>query len=320
MSWVWDNSPVKGGELLLLLAIADHADDLGGNAWPSIDRLTTRTRVDRRTVQRILRSLERKGLIVIERGRGPGGTNRYTVTFTSVPTDAELPLPSGIRERHREPTAASVDTRVDSPVDDPAKSVDNGAAKCRPGEMPPAGRMPPRGRHEGATGAAPLPPEPSLTVHEQSARAPASGIRGRSGSPATDTTGSSQDDSDAWQAGVRTEPVLADLGLAFDLVPETRHQLDELIARALRAGCPPDDIRQALVTPASDTADLVVVLRSRLRSLLNQTAGDAERPRGKRGATPPRPPWCGTCDERTRHRENASGAPYRCPRCHPLSR
>lgn len=31
-----------------------------------------------------------------------------------------------------------------------------------------------------------------------------------------------------------------------------------------------------------------------------------------------RPPWCGDCDEGTRHREALDGRPYRCPACHPL--
>jgi hypothetical protein len=31
------------------------------------------------------------------------------------------------------------------------------------------------------------------------------------------------------------------------------------------------------------------------------------------------PPWCGKCDQRTRHREDDEGRPYRCPGCHPLA-
>lgn len=36
MTWVWDQSTTAGNERLVLLAIADTADDHGGNAWPSI--------------------------------------------------------------------------------------------------------------------------------------------------------------------------------------------------------------------------------------------------------------------------------------------
>jgi hypothetical protein len=38
-----------------------------------------------------------------------------------------------------------------------------------------------------------------------------------------------------------------------------------------------------------------------------------------RTAKPPRPPWCGGCDERTRLDEDDQGRPRRCPACHPLA-
>ena len=39
MTWVGDHSPVGGNERLVLLAIADCANDEGGDAWPSIATL-----------------------------------------------------------------------------------------------------------------------------------------------------------------------------------------------------------------------------------------------------------------------------------------
>lgn len=36
-------------------------------------------------------------------------------------------------------------------------------------------------------------------------------------------------------------------------------------------------------------------------------------------AHPPRPAWCGSCDETTRMAEADDGTPYRCPVCHPLA-
>jgi DNA-binding MarR family transcriptional regulator len=32
-----------------------------------------------------------------------------------------------------------------------------------------------------------------------------------------------------------------------------------------------------------------------------------------------RPAWCGSCDERTRQREDETGRPFRCPDCHPMT-
>jgi len=70
MSWVWENSQAGGTDLLVLLAIADHASDDGGNAWPSMDLLARKTRVSERTVRRSLRELESLGELATEPGTG----------------------------------------------------------------------------------------------------------------------------------------------------------------------------------------------------------------------------------------------------------
>ena len=79
MTWVWEESPTKGTDLLTLLAIADNAADDGSNAWPSIARLARKTRLDERTVRRVLRRLADGGHLRIEVAAGPHGTNRYAV-------------------------------------------------------------------------------------------------------------------------------------------------------------------------------------------------------------------------------------------------
>ena len=54
---VWHNSQQTGSGLLVLLAIADHAND-DGICWPSVARLARMARVSERQCQRlILRSL-----------------------------------------------------------------------------------------------------------------------------------------------------------------------------------------------------------------------------------------------------------------------
>ncbi|GAA4851289.1 hypothetical protein GCM10025787_38080 [Saccharopolyspora rosea] len=87
MNWVWENSPAKGTELLMLLAIADNAADDGTNAFPSVSTLARKTRLDQRTVQRVVRKLAAQGFLVVEE-RGGREANRYTVLM-----DAELSTP-----------------------------------------------------------------------------------------------------------------------------------------------------------------------------------------------------------------------------------
>ena len=56
MSIIWERSERSGSELLLLLALADHADDSGA-CYPSVSRLAAKTRMSERSVQYMLRSL-----------------------------------------------------------------------------------------------------------------------------------------------------------------------------------------------------------------------------------------------------------------------
>jgi len=76
---VWENSRHNGGALLVLLALADFADNQG-RAFPSIPTLAERTRVTDRQVRRTLNALVVSGELVIEtRGGGRNLSNRYRV-------------------------------------------------------------------------------------------------------------------------------------------------------------------------------------------------------------------------------------------------
>ncbi len=82
MNWVWEYSPAKGTELLMLLAIADNASDDGGNAYPSVRTLARKTRMGERSVQRIVRKLAEEGHLSIKE-RGGRDPNRYAVLMRS---------------------------------------------------------------------------------------------------------------------------------------------------------------------------------------------------------------------------------------------
>lgn len=78
MTQVWAHSRAKGSALLLLLAIADHADD-NGRAFPGVESLARKARASETTAHRLLRELVRDGELEIETGTGPRGTNVYHV-------------------------------------------------------------------------------------------------------------------------------------------------------------------------------------------------------------------------------------------------
>jgi len=82
MSQVWEHSKHKGSPLLLLLAIADHADD-DGHAYPGVERLAKKIRMTKRNTQIILTKLAKSGELEIQRNQGlttkKGRTNLYHV-------------------------------------------------------------------------------------------------------------------------------------------------------------------------------------------------------------------------------------------------
>lgn len=72
----WKRSKLKSSRLLLVLALADAADDEGWSS-PKVDWLAQRARVQPRQAQRILRDLEADGTLELRPGRGRGRTSSY---------------------------------------------------------------------------------------------------------------------------------------------------------------------------------------------------------------------------------------------------
>ena len=78
MSEVWSSAPVSGSELLVLLALADFADD-GGECWPAIETLAAKARLKRRATQYAVRTLIDAGLLEVRPNAGPRTVNLYRV-------------------------------------------------------------------------------------------------------------------------------------------------------------------------------------------------------------------------------------------------
>lgn len=107
MSWVWSNSKTKGSARLVLLALADNAND-DGVCWPSIATVAKKANLERRYVIDILKQLENDGEIKVERRRN-GKLNKSNVYMVVMP--ASLPSVPGITT----PSEAG-DTRVVMPA------------------------------------------------------------------------------------------------------------------------------------------------------------------------------------------------------------
>lgn len=95
MAEVWEKSRHSGTSLLMLLAIADFADD-DGRAYPAVTSLARKCRMKPRNAQTILASLRASGELVVRHGEGPKGTNLYRIPplQSLAPMQANAPLQS----------------------------------------------------------------------------------------------------------------------------------------------------------------------------------------------------------------------------------
>ena len=79
LNHVWKHSHAKGSALLLLLAIADYAQDDGGMAFPSIQTLADKARMTPRWVQLLQNKLVEMGELSITPKGSRYGTNEYRI-------------------------------------------------------------------------------------------------------------------------------------------------------------------------------------------------------------------------------------------------
>jgi DnaD/phage-associated family protein len=76
MGMIWEIE-VAQRDLLVLLALADHADHNGNNAYPSLALIAWKIGASERTVSRALKRLERAG--ILEARQRPGKTTIYSI-------------------------------------------------------------------------------------------------------------------------------------------------------------------------------------------------------------------------------------------------
>lgn len=79
MTRVWEESKQGGSKLLLLLAIADNAND-DGFAWPGQKYLAHKIRMSERSISRLAKELEESGELYINRRNIEGQSNQYLVS------------------------------------------------------------------------------------------------------------------------------------------------------------------------------------------------------------------------------------------------
>jgi hypothetical protein len=115
MAYVWDHSQQTGTNLLMMLAIADMAND-AGRCWPTMDRLAQKCRMERRQAQYLIKHLVEVGELLVEHGRGRGYPSIYVVKGA-----AECTL-SGPAEEKVQSSAPFLEEKVQSSAPFPEMS------------------------------------------------------------------------------------------------------------------------------------------------------------------------------------------------------
>jgi hypothetical protein len=114
-SWVLRNSRATLGSRLVLLVLADYADEDGGSCWPSVATIARESLLSERQVQYCLRHLEQLGEIEVAKGGGRR-SNRYRVLMgrgaNSAPVRGAVDCTPGVQ-----PIAP------DPPIDPPVKKT-----------------------------------------------------------------------------------------------------------------------------------------------------------------------------------------------------
>ena len=88
MTWAWEQE-LPPLTKLILMAIADHADD-SGYAWPGYRGIAKKCGASYRTIQRHVHSLEEQGILKVEPRQRPDGSsssNGYTVVYNGTIRD-----------------------------------------------------------------------------------------------------------------------------------------------------------------------------------------------------------------------------------------
>lgn len=90
-------------QLLILLSLADVADEYGGNAYPSVSRMARDARSNSRTVQRHLSALVKQGTLEIEKS----STQHRPTTYRMPHVRGDSLSPLDAQTRHRGDTGVT---------------------------------------------------------------------------------------------------------------------------------------------------------------------------------------------------------------------
>lgn len=108
-------APKNSGAMLVLLALAERADNVWRECYPSVARIAWETNLSTRMVQSHLDSLIETGFITRDRNAGPKGTNLYKIHVVDAWVCVKSPFKSAVDRqgdvKHISPPAKAADAK-----------------------------------------------------------------------------------------------------------------------------------------------------------------------------------------------------------------
>lgn len=236
--WAYDEAPVeKPTELLVLIALADEANDAGRNAFPAVAKIASRARCKPRAAKYALRALEDAG--VIRRGdqsiaaRHIARADRRPVVYD---LDLTVTWASVGKEDPLTALRGAADAPRDGVHDDAPGSEERGAPERTDGVHAEA----PRGAPEGTDGVHGGAPDPTTNPTEDPTTDP---------TPAADAAASNGKPQEAVIAEAWWEHYQATFGPVMRAGRSSPFIAlrDNLIKPALHAGWTENEIKRALL-------------------------------------------------------------------------
>jgi len=87
-------------EKFVLLVIADHCNDEGENAWPSVKTISRKTCLNERTVQRALRALAKKRILEVQTRASIYKPTSYRIRGGAMPPGGGVQSPGEMAQSH----------------------------------------------------------------------------------------------------------------------------------------------------------------------------------------------------------------------------
>lgn len=114
MAQVWESGPEDKAELIVLLALADFADD-AGNCWPSMISIGRKARMSERNARRVVRQLEADGYVETVPGGGRMGCSQYRLNPDKMSVNSPRKPGQNVRPKNPDKMSPPRTKRAENP-------------------------------------------------------------------------------------------------------------------------------------------------------------------------------------------------------------